>query len=82
MHHASAFVSEPKMFRIPFAHLIAMSGFEEDTADSEDAPAPTTEDAGPSLFTALQEQLGLRLSPGRGPVEVLVIDQVERPSGN
>ena len=38
-HHAFAFVSESKMLRIPFAHLITISGFEEDTADSKDAPA-------------------------------------------
>jgi uncharacterized protein (TIGR03435 family) len=36
----------------------------------------------PPLFDALQEQLGLRLEPGRAPVEVLVIDRVERPSPN
>jgi uncharacterized protein (TIGR03435 family) len=37
---------------------------------------------GPSLFTALQEQLGLRLDSSRGPVDVLVIDGVEKPSSD
>jgi uncharacterized protein (TIGR03435 family) len=40
--------------------------------------APLAGDA-PSLFTAIQEQLGLKLDPQRGPVEVLVIDSVEKP---
>jgi uncharacterized protein (TIGR03435 family) len=36
----------------------------------------------PFLFEAIQQQLGLKLESGKGPVEVIVIDHVERPSGN
>jgi uncharacterized protein (TIGR03435 family) len=38
--------------------------------------------AGPSIFTAVREQLGLRLESTRGPVEVLAIEGAEKPSGN
>lgn len=43
--------------------------------------APSASD-GASIFTALPEQLGLRLQPARGPVELLVIDSVEQPTEN
>jgi uncharacterized protein (TIGR03435 family) len=46
-----------------------------------DEPAPP-ETSGPSLFTAIQEQLGLKLEPQKAPMDVLVIEHVERPSEN
>lgn len=44
------------------------------------ALATSPDPAGPSLFTAMQEQLGLRLEPSRGPVDILVIDHIEKPT--
>lgn len=42
---------------------------------------PVSQD-GPDIFTALREQLGLRLEKGKGPVDFLVIERVEKPSEN
>jgi uncharacterized protein (TIGR03435 family) len=49
------------------------------TPDSPDGNVPLD---GVSIFTALQEQLGVKLEPSRGPVDVLVIDSVAPPSVN
>ena len=49
---------------------------------ARDGATPVAGDDRPSLFTAIQEQLGLRLRSERAPVEILVIDYVERPSEN
>ncbi len=46
------------------------------------APPAPPDSNGPSLFTALQEQLGLKLESTKGPVDTLVIGHVERPSEN
>jgi uncharacterized protein (TIGR03435 family) len=46
------------------------------------AVPPAAMPAGPDLFTALREQLGLRLEKGKGPVDYLVIDSVQKPSEN
>src|SRR5579862_3228947 len=46
-----------------------------------DNPAPP-ESTGPSIYTALQEQLGLKLDSTKGPVEIIVVDHVEQPSEN
>jgi uncharacterized protein (TIGR03435 family) len=47
-----------------------------------DGAAPPVMPDGPDIYTALREQLGLRLEKGRGPVDFLVVEHLEKPTAN
>jgi len=72
------------VFRLEFAPDETTPEFRPgaEPASTSAAAPPDGPARGPSLFTALQEQLGLKLVPAKGPSESLVIDHVEKPSGN
>jgi uncharacterized protein (TIGR03435 family) len=48
----------------------------------EAGPAPAAEGAGPTIFTSLQEQLGLRLESQKVSVDIIVVDSAEKASEN
>jgi uncharacterized protein (TIGR03435 family) len=48
----------------------------------DNQPPSDNSDELPGLFTALQEQLGLKLESSKGPVDTLVIDHIEMPTEN
>jgi uncharacterized protein (TIGR03435 family) len=62
-------------------------GYDFDLSWTPDLPSGLPEGApvdtsGPTIFAALPKQLGLKLEPQRGPVEIMVIDHAEKPAGN
>jgi uncharacterized protein (TIGR03435 family) len=70
----STFVARPVIDKTGLGGMFDLSlEFAPENAESSEFP---------SIFTAVQEQLGLRLESARGPVEIFVIDRVERLSGN
>jgi bla regulator protein BlaR1 len=46
------------------------------------SPPPPSDPGGPTLQMAVQDQLGLKLESGKGPVELIVIEHIEKPSDN
>lgn len=73
-------LSDRFSYSLRFAH--------DDTTPGELPPGmpspfpPTDVPSGPSIFTVLEQQLGLKLAPDKGPREYLVIDSIQRPSEN
>jgi uncharacterized protein (TIGR03435 family) len=68
--------------------IVDKTGFEDRKFDfelkwtPEEQRATASDDAAPSFFTALEEQLGMKLVPAKDPVKVLIVDHIERPSPN
>ncbi len=60
----------------PYPHPI------EGPPSESPAPLATDPSIAPSIFTALRQQLGLRIRPDKAPVDVVVIDSIQRPSSN
>ncbi len=73
----------PNYFEI---HLVFFtlddSGPSRPSTTDPGSPAAVTAADAPRIFQAIQEQLGLKLVPAKGPVNVLVVEHVERPSEN
>jgi uncharacterized protein (TIGR03435 family) len=63
--------------RVNFSPDEVPGGVEKPIADR-----PANDSAAPPFFIAIQQQLGLKLEPAKGPVQYLMIDHVERPSAN
>ena len=74
-------ISYTAEFEAPFAGG-GGGGLVGGPADGAVAAAPSAQRSGPSLFTALRDQLGLRLEGDRATVDVLIVDSVQQPTDN
>lgn len=66
---------------IPGTFDVKTSGWSSETAGA-DGPRQSTDPGSPSLFTMLEEQLGLKLESGRAPIAMVIVDRIEKPTGN
>ena len=69
-------------FVVKFTPDPGMRPFGGAGAPPQGQPATTDPDAPPDLYSAMEQQLGLRMQKTKAPVEVMIIDKVERPSAN
>ena len=70
-------------FAVQWTKDQTISGMPRELRGGDPGPdAAPPDSSGPSFFTALQEQVGLKLESTKGPVDVIVIDHIERPSEN
>jgi len=79
MESLAASMSGPGIGRIVIDKT-GLPGYYEFTLRFTPPGAASPTDNAPSIFTALQEQLGLKLEPQRVPMELLVVDHIDRPS--
>lgn len=69
-------------FVLKFTPDPGMRPFGSGSAPPEPAPAVADPDAPPDLYSAMEQQLGLRMQKTKAPVDVMVIDKVDKPSAN
>lgn len=69
-------------FKLEWTPEPDMTGGKLGAETGGEKPASAPDISGPSIFTALQEQLGLKLESTRGPAEIIIIDRAEKPTAN
>src|SRR5262249_47212489 len=78
----TAFGDTRYSFVIKFTPDPGMRPFGGAAAPPEARPATPDPDAPPDLFSAMEQQLGLHMQKAKAPVDVLVIDKIEKPTSN